>query len=1075
VKIEIDSRKTEEIVAEVLARWPGFAPEWRPTERGPDNALAQIFARYLSAIIQRLNQAPEKNKLAFLDLLGIELISAQGARAPIVFQLANEAAATRASAGLQLAAPPPPGSSDQIVFETERTIALSPARLQEVFSLWAGRDQFIDHSAAVLALQSFEPFRKFLLQDTPHALYLAHDQLLALAGKSILEVEVELTTPSSEKLDIAWEYWDGKTWRGFKTTQHECGEQELKEADGTIGLTRSGKFRLETDCAETSKTVVNGIKAFWVRGRLTEPLTEPLQPDSGNVLPEAERVRLSTVVERKLNVAGQTGDDDDDNEALQLLAARINEKTEVSGGFAPDKAFTDGNEIDLSKPFYPFGLQPQPGVAFYFAAEEVFTKPGASMSVFVKRTATPQDQFDVTTNTQVIASNDPNAAATTTKGTPLLHTLSWEYWNGREWFALPFSNDSQDAQSAGSPDDFSGTGIISFTIPPDMARTKVNDQEALWMRVRLLSGGFGFTQKVTWNDANNNPNEFTYVIAQPPAVSDFRLGYAWQYGPFHPEYVLTYNDFQYEDRTEESKWPGQTFLPFKPVRDVTPALYLGFDKKLPVDRVSLYFDIIEQAGETAGPALVWEYWDGIEWRNLAVEDETNNLRVPGMLSFIGQVDAAPLARFNASLYWLRARLKEDGPPGEPTVNAILPNAVWAIERRTIINEALGASSGQPNQVFRFRLVPVHAGARIEVRELVGLRANVEWRNLAMEVSGGDINVVRELEEMLAREGPATEVVKGDLRLVRNQNKRVTEVWVRWHEQQHLFLAGAHERCFAVERVRGRLRFGNGQEGRIPPQGSAILAKRYQSGGGLRGNVAAATITQLLAPVAGVQAVSNPEPAEGGADAETLEGLSLRGPQTIRHGGRALSAQDYETLTREASTAVAFVRAIPARNPVGRKAPGWVTLLIIPESEEPRPWPSFGLREQVRKFIEARVDATLAGARHVYVTGPEYLEIDIEATIAPVNIDEAGEVEGRARSALAAFFNPLRGGPEGRGWALGRDVFLSDVASILERVEGVDYVKELFLLLDGALQSERVKVADNRIVVAGEIKLKLIEG
>ena len=55
------------------------------------------------------------------------------------------------------------------------------------------------------------------------------------------------------------------------------------------------------------------------------------------------------------------------------------------------------------------------------------------------------------------------------------------------------------------------------------------------------------------------------------------------------------------------------------------------------------------------------------------------------------------------------------------------------------------------------------------------------------------------------------------------------------------------------------------------------------------------------------------------------------------------------------------------------------------------------------------------------------------------------------------------------------MFISDVASVLERVEGVDYVRELSLLLNGALQRERVNVADDRIVVAGKIKINLIEG
>ena len=68
--------------------------------------------------------------------------------------------------------------------------------------------------------------------------------------------------------------------------------------------------------------------------------------------------------------------------------------------------------------------------------------------------------------------------------------------------------------------------------------------------------------------------------------------------------------------------------------------------------------------------------------------------------------------------------------------------------------------------------------------------------------------------------------------------------------------------------------------------------------------------------------------------------------------------------------------------------------------------------------------------------------------------------------------PLTGGPERKGWEMGRDVYLSDVAAVLERVEGVDYVEELDLIVDKVPQGESVRVGDARVVVAGKIKLSL---
>lgn len=71
-------------------------------------------------------------------------------------------------------------------------------------------------------------------------------------------------------------------------------------------------------------------------------------------------------------------------------------------------------------------------------------------------------------------------------------------------------------------------------------------------------------------------------------------------------------------------------------------------------------------------------------------------------------------------------------------------------------------------------------------------------------------------------------------------------------------------------------------------------------------------------------------------------------------------------------------------------------------------------------------------------------------------------------------HPLTGGPEGQGWPFGRDVFLSDVAAVLEAVSGVDYVQTLNLLLDNVPSGERIDVPPDRIVIAGPIRITLVE-
>jgi hypothetical protein len=191
---------------------------------------------------------------------------------------------------------------------------------------------------------------------------------------------------------------------------------------------------------------------------------------------------------------------------------------------------------------------------------------------------------------------------------------------------------------------------------------------------------------------------------------------------------------------------------------------------------------------------------------------------------------------------------------------------------------------------------------------------------------------------------------------------------------------------------------------------------------------------------------------------------------IRHRNQALSLADYESLARQASPAVAVARALPTTHPSGRPAPGWVKVIIQPHSHDPRPQPSFGLRRQVLDYLLARIPASMGG--QVTVAGPDYLPVGVEVTLAAVDLSRSGEVHDAVLAALAAFLQPVFGGPDGEGWPFGRDVYASDVAAVVEAVSGVDYVSQLNLLLDGTPRGDVVPVPTDRIVVAGQIRVML---
>jgi hypothetical protein len=241
-------------------------------------------------------------------------------------------------------------------------------------------------------------------------------------------------------------------------------------------------------------------------------------------------------------------------------------------------------------------------------------------------------------------------------------------------------------------------------------------------------------------------------------------------------------------------------------------------------------------------------------------------------------------------------------------------------------------------------------------------------------------------------------------------------------------------------------FGNGERGMPLPAGTNNVVARYRTGGGPGGNLGQGAIAQIKSPLPGVASVSNPVSADGGAEMEGEAAAVARGPRTLGHRGLAVTAPEIEQLAMEvAGPYLARARALTNVDRELRFRPGWVTLLVVPRAADARPLPGAELVRRVRQGLAARTFAGIRG--RLNVVGPGYVRVTLEATIVPVDLDEVAAVRGRAVAALDRFLHPLNGGPEGTGWIFGRDVYLSEVCEVLERVEGVDHVEEARLLPD----------------------------
>lgn len=445
---------------------------------------------------------------------------------------------------------------------------------------------------------------------------------------------------------------------------------------------------------------------------------------------------------------------------------------------------------------------------------------------------------------------------------------------------------------------------------------------------------------------------------------------------------------------------------------ITPgdAVVFGFERSIGGNLLVLEVSAsIEGIGvDPDNPPLVWEVWSGEAWTPVTVNlDTTGGLNRDGVIELLVPLQDEALTLGGSRAHWLRARLVEavEGQPpyqASPQIRDLevhsLGGTVRAEHCQRIGAEVLGRSDGGPAQELRVQLAPVlprSEGEHVEVVTSTGVE--------------------------------------------------------RWEEVTDFSTSGPTDRHYTWDDASGAIRFGprvrypDGsvvQHGAIPPETSEIRVTGYRHGGGSQGNLGAGTLTSLRRSIPYVSRVTNLRPARGGVDGETVENAKLRGPMTLRTGGRAVTASDYERLTREASTEVARARCLPPA-----EAGGPVRLLVVPQVRA-RPdelhLDDLALADDLVAEISAHLDPRRVLGTIVEVGTPYYQGVTVAALVRVLPGRPADLVRQRTLDLLYRHIHPLVGGPDGTGWPDDTDLNAAGLSQLVESIEGVDRVDELLL-------------------------------
>jgi predicted phage baseplate assembly protein len=463
------------------------------------------------------------------------------------------------------------------------------------------------------------------------------------------------------------------------------------------------------------------------------------------------------------------------------------------------------------------------------------------------------------------------------------------------------------------------------------------------------------------------------------------------------------------------KGPDQ--LAFSNPPAIGDAIYLGF--AAPLSRLLLRVDVDCSQARGAGvdpedPPLRWEVSTASGWAEaIVLEDHTGGFNYGSGAITLDVPDRHDQLTLSGNrCFWLRCRCDTTTRAGRqaaaftaaPEIYSItaapVGATITAANAAPVSDEDLGASDGTPGQQFTLRSAPVLKPAADETLEV---------------------------------------------------RDPLTDEWQRWQLRGSFAESGPDDPHYLLDLTTGTVELGPAvrsrdggwrQYGAVPAKGATLRFTRYRHGGGRRGNVAAGALSVLKTAVPGVATVTNPRPAVGGVDAESLASARERAALDLRTRDRAVTATDYEFLSGQASPQVARaicvapldggpvrVRLVPRVEPADRQ-------LRIDELT-----PDDALFAKVAVFLDER---------RMIGTSIELLPVRYRGVSVVVNVQasvlaDLHRVETQIERALYTYLNPLVGGSQtgaGAGWEFGRPLNQGELYGIVHNTPGVEHVRIL---------------------------------
>lgn len=591
-----------------------------------------------------------------------------------------------------------------------------------------------------------------------------------------------------------------------------------------------------------------------------------------------------------------------------------------------------------------------------------------------------------------------------------IQEVAFDYFNGKGWKRL---ETEFDIAAVFAKEENAGEYEIRFNVPYDWEPVMQGGYEGNCIRMQIVRADCCYMQDAT----------FYY-----PVISDLKVCLEERDRGTVPGAVKRIYGSDTSDVTGDVL-AGRLFEAFTQLPYAGDYLFLGFDRYPGTGPVSLFAEL-DQPRRLPELKLAFAYSCESGFNPLRVIDGTDGLQNSGILTFMPPEDMAAYDIEGVKRYWLRiedtGRYFAEYQDSVPVLENIYINAV-----RT---ENIIACEEQD-----YYINTVTAGMRFPLYAENILSAEV-WVNEKEQLS------VEEMDRFLKRKDIMT-------RVEYNVLGEIEEFYILWHEVESFEAAGAHERCYSLDRSTNEICFGDGIHVEIPCNTNSIAFKvKALCCNGAGANVKAYAIDRFRSSIITVGEVTNPVNAYGGSNTEDTGSALKRAGAVFSSRRRMVSERDYikeALLFSDMIEQAACVTDCSAIN---------IVLLMKDYGQG-----GYSFRNVRQKLQEHFLDCCELTCRpsDISILEPVFVHISIDLWLDLPDYAKGMELRQRWKEKIEQYLEPVKQ-KGGAGWKIGRLPDMRQIRLMLSMLEKDTRIEKMNVLASYTEGRKRYEMHLSRI-------------